>query len=277
MLKKVLKYDLKAIFKYWWMGAVVTIALSLLGSVGVSLLNSERAVPVSVNIFAVIVVVLAVLGYASFVILSLILIFSRYCKNFYSDEGYLTFTLPIKRNQLLNSKLICGTLTETLTVLVSLISAGTMLCIGYRDEIFTKETYEQIMKVIHKLFVTNTDVAVFIVSLVEIVIILLLLELLSCLFMYVCICVGATISNKAKIASGIGIYTVASAISTFLLLMFTFFVANALSDWLYDLTEPKIDGVIILILLTVILFIGIIISALYALHYTLLDKKLNLN
>ncbi|MGN0526136.1 MAG: hypothetical protein ACI4IF_01760 [Acutalibacteraceae bacterium] len=277
MLKKVLKYDLKAIFKYWWMGAVVTFALSLLGSVGISILNSERSVPASVNIFAVIVVVLAVLGYASFVILSLILVFSRYYKNFYSDEGYLTFTLPVKRNQLLNSKLICGILTEALTALVSLISAGTMLCIGYRDEIFTKETYDKIMEVINEIFVTNTDIVTFIVALAELVVLLLLLSLLSCLFMYVCICVGATISQKAKVACGIGIYTVASAISTFLLQMFTFFVASALSNWLYDLAEIRIYGVILLMLLTAILFIGIIIAALYALHYTLLDKKLNLN
>ena len=37
---------------------------------------------------------------------TLIFVFIRYYKNFFTDEGYLTFTLPVKRSTLLNAKTV---------------------------------------------------------------------------------------------------------------------------------------------------------------------------
>ena len=81
MLKKILKYDLRAIYKYWWIGAVASFALSLLGSFGISFLNSEKDIPVPIEIFSYIAIVLTIIGYVAFIFLAQVLVFIRYYKN----------------------------------------------------------------------------------------------------------------------------------------------------------------------------------------------------
>ena len=41
MLKKLLKYDLKSVFKYWWIAAVTSIGLSALGGLCISIVSSK--------------------------------------------------------------------------------------------------------------------------------------------------------------------------------------------------------------------------------------------
>lgn len=277
MLKKVLKYDLKSIFKYWWIGAVASFALSLLGSVGISFFNSEKEIPIPVEIFSIISIVLSILGYVAFIFLAQILVFVRYYKNFYSDEGYLTFTLPVKRASLFNSKLIMGSVTSVSTALFCLLSASVMLIIGFRNEIFTKETYDYIVKTLNELFATTADVIAFVIGSIELIILGVLLFVLSNMFMYLCISIGATISKKAKVVSAIGVYYAASSIGTFLMTMFSIFVSSAFSNWTYDIHGTEYDILFCLILLILIFFVAIICTSLYAIHYILLDKKLNLS
>lgn len=277
MLKKVLKYDLKSVFKYWWIGAVASFALSLLGSVGISFINTEKEIPIPVEILSIISIVLSVLGYVAFIFLAQILVFVRYYKNFYSDEGYLTFTLPVKRASLFNSKLIMGSVTSVSTALFCLLSASAMLIIGFRNEIFTKETYDYIVKTLNEIFATTADIITFVVGSIELIILGVLLFVLSNMFMYLCISIGATISKKAKVVSAIGVYYAASSVGTFLMTMFSIFVSSAFSNWTYEMYGTEYDILLCLILLILIFFAAMICAAIYAIHYILLDKKLNLS
>lgn len=59
-------------------------------------------IPLSIITFGV-----YALGFASSII-TLIFILMRYYKNFFTDEGYLTFTLPVTPHELLWTKLISG-------------------------------------------------------------------------------------------------------------------------------------------------------------------------
>ena len=280
MLKKILKYDLRAIYKYWWIGAVASFALSLLGSFGISFLNSEKDIPVPIEIFSYIAIVLTIIGYVAFIFLAQVLVFIRYYKNFYSDEGYLTFTLPAKRISLLNSKLITGTLSSLSTFIFCLLSGGMMLLIGFRNDIFTKETYEAIMeawKEFIAIFETKADVAMFISVIVSVMLTAILTLIASNQFMYLCISIGASISKKAKVISAIGIYYFAGSVVSFIISMFSIFVSSAFVNWTNDLPENEYDILFTLIPLILMFFIGIICVALYAIHYRLLDKKLNLS
>lgn len=277
MLKKILKYDLRAVYKYWWIGAVASFALSILGCFGLNFINSEKEIPFAIEIFSTIALVLTILGYVAFIFLAQILVFVRYYKNFYSDEGYLTFTLPVKRISLFNSKLIMGSITIISTFLFCLLSAGVMLLIAFRKDIFTKETYDAIVEMINEIFVTKADIITFIVFVLEILFAVLLVVVLSTMFMYLCISVGAMISKKAKVASAIAVYYGANSIVSFLLTMFSIFVTTAFSNWTYDLSEDKYYLLTCLLPLILILFISTICIALYAVHYKLLDKKLNLS
>lgn len=283
MLKKVLKYDLKSIYKYWWIGAIACFALSLLGSFGISFLNSGKEIPVPIEIFSYISVFLTIVGYVAFIFLAQVLVFVRYYKNFFSDEGYLTFTLPVKRITQLNSKLIMGTTTYISTFLTCLLCGGMMLLIGFRNEIFTKETYEAIIegwnefKELVLLNATALDIVLLIIILLSFIIIAILAVMLSNQFMFLCISVGATISKKAKIVSAIGIYFFAGSWASFLLSMFSIFVSAAMTNWLLDLPDNLFDIIFTLIPVIIMFFISIINVALYAIQYRLLDNKLNLS
>lgn len=280
MLKKVLKYDLSSIFKYWWIGAAACLALSVLGTFGLNFINSEKEIPVAIEIFSTISLILTVLGYTAFLFLAEILLLVRYYKNFYSDEGYLTFTLPVKRLTLFNSKLITAGITSISSFMFCCICGGAMLLIGFRRQIFTKETYEMLMlnwNEFKNMFNNPTDIALFTLFILEIIIICFVSLIASTLFIYLCISIGATISKKAKVASAIGIYYLATSTLSFIISMFTIFVSSAVSNWMFNLPESETDVVLILMLLIVILFILMICAGLYALHYKLLDKKLNLS
>ena len=78
MLKKLLKYDLKSIFKYWWIVAVTSFALSLLGGGCIALMASEKELPLAVYTIATIVLILVILSFGAFSILSLILVFMHF-------------------------------------------------------------------------------------------------------------------------------------------------------------------------------------------------------
>ena len=280
MLKKVLRYDFKSIYRYWWIGAIACFALSLLGSFGISFLNTDKTIPVPIEIFSYIAIILTVIGYVAFIFLAQILVFVRYYKNLYSDEGYLTFTLPVKRVTQLNSKLIMGTTTYITTIIFCLVCAGIMLLIGFRNDIFTKETYEAIIeawKEFKAIFETKTDVLIFVCDILAAIVTAILTVMVSNQFMFMCISVGATISKKAKVASAIALYYVAGSVASFLLSMFSIFVSSAFANWTFAMTENEYDIVFTLIPFTLMFFVSIISVAFYAIQYRLLDKKLNLS
>ena len=117
MLLKLLKYDLRSVFKYWWIAALSTLGLSVLGGFCILILDSSIIANVY-QILAGFAMGVVILGFVAFLILSQILVFMRYYKNFFSDEGYLTFTLPVKRTHLITSKLITATLNIVCTAIV---------------------------------------------------------------------------------------------------------------------------------------------------------------
>lgn len=95
MFAKLLKYDLRAVFKYWWMAAVASAIIAALGGICISIVNVDYTKYGALQTIATLGIVLAVIGIVIFFTLSEILVLVRFYKNFYSDEGYLTFTLPV--------------------------------------------------------------------------------------------------------------------------------------------------------------------------------------
>ena len=158
MLKKLIKYDFKAIFKYWWIAAVASVVMAFLGGVCLSVISNDKALPDMIVRISVIGFVLVCFGFVAFVLASVILIIKRYYTNFFTDEGYLTFTLPVKKHQLLNSKLITALCVQFITVIVCLIDVVIMVCVGFHDYIFSdyfadtlKRIWDGLMMVIKEL------------------------------------------------------------------------------------------------------------------------------
>lgn len=275
MLKKLLKYDFRAVFKYWWIAALSSLVLSIGGGACLSVLLTERELPVAVNVLSVLALILVIFSYVAFSILTVILVFTRFYKNFFSDEGYLTFTLPVKRSQLLNAKLIMSTTTMCTTVLVCIFNVLVLLCIGFADEVFTPSFWNQFsyfFKMIWEALGFYCVIYVF-----EILILLVLLTVFSNLFLFACITFASIITKKAKVLTAIGIYYAANSIFSFAFQIFYLFGVSSLTNWLSWLPTESGYGIVALILLGIIFFVGLFCSLLYTLQYWMIDRKLNLS
>lgn len=277
MLKKLLKYDFNAIFKYWWIGALTTIILAIAGAGCGSILETEKELPAGVTIFATIGIVLVVLGILAFIIFSELLVYVRFYKHLFTDEGYLTFTLPVKRHQILSSKLISGFVCGFLTVLVAAVDAAIIILTTFRKDIFVDGWYEKLMKIINEL-IAEDGLLYLITFFAEILIVFVLVLALSVLFAYLCITFAGAISKKSKLASAILMYYGATSVSSVFMYMFYFFGISSIFEWIDALPNEDIqDTILLVLLLLVILFISMLCFIAYTLNNHLIDRKLNLN
>ncbi len=275
MLKKLMKYDFKSVYKLWWIGAVSTLALSVLGGFLGEFFVTDRKIPEPILVVAIFILVLVYIGFLAFAIFSEILVYLRYYKNLFTDEGYLTFTLPAKRQSILNSKVFLGITTSVSTGIVLAVDTVIITLISCRDEIFTKEFLKDIMN-FAKEFFDYEYYYYFFIYIVEALALIFLVALSALLFAYACIAIAGIIVKKAKILVAIGIYYGATSILGFIFTIFYLFGLTSLFSVLYKLSEVATLNSIMLLLLMVIFILCAVCCLLYYVAHWCLDKKLNL-
>ena len=137
MLKKCMKYDFKAYYKIFIALSAALLALSVIGGLSINSIANEPTTTIKI---------LGIVGTSIFVVLAMfypIVTFGvgihAYYRNFRTDEAYLTFTLPVKRETLLLSKLlttmislVCSlvVLTVSVTICLALIKDGESTVLG---------------------------------------------------------------------------------------------------------------------------------------------------
>lgn len=225
MFKKCLKYDLQALRKIWLIAAAVMLPVSLLGGLG-SFLYINGMVNVTafesageMTALQVLTILSMLMGmFAMMIVIYAIAIFSgsttimlaiRYYTHFFTDQGYLTFTLPVKRSTQFWSKTVSGMLYLLGTAIVN---AFTALCIfagfaisllanpevsaelGFAD-LFAGVTAGNILSVLY------TIVAIILLSLVIVAI-----QFISLMAEYLLITLAATLFRNHKLLSVILAY-----------------------------------------------------------------------
>lgn len=278
MLKKLLRYDLRSVFKYWWIAALSSLALSVMGGGCISVIASDKEPPAVLAVLIVFALIFMVFGLVAFSILSCILVYVRFYKNFFTDEGYLTFTLPVKRSQLLNSKLITSVATMLCTGLVIFIDILVMIMIG-AGEAFVDEL---LMPLSQELFaflngLSISDHVYMWLAIIMFAIIMILSSVFSTLFLFACITFASIITKKAKVITAIGIYYVANGfISGFLQIIYMFGI-SAIGEWLNAIPQNSQNIVFTIMLFGVLVIVALMCLLLYTLEYFMLDRKLNLS
>ena len=275
MLLKLLKYDLRSVFKYWWIAALSSVGISAIAGFAGSILEMGEKVPYIYQTIAYIGIILAILGISAFSILTEILIFIRYYKNFFSDEGYLTFTLPVKRTQLLTSKLITAVVASISTFIVTMIDIFIIFFISFFKDFINVENWAIFFEDI-KCIIKESDGYV-IVYLLEAIIGLVVLTAVGALFTFLCITIASVIAKKAKVLVAIGIYYGATSIVSFIVQLTTISTTFGLVDILEKIPENAEWKFIALVGLMLIAFATAIALLLYTIVLHLCDKKLNLN
>ena len=277
MLRKLLKYDIRAIFKYWWIIALTSVGISFVGGISLKIITNEinsTATSAWINILAFLGMFVCIIGLSGFLIATEIFIYVRVYQNLFSDEGYLTFTLPVKRRDVLNSKLISGVLMNLVTLILLAFDILVVALIGVGGEsvsLFFKSLW---------MFVSNTADLLRILSLVyaiEIILLVLCAAVASFLITFICITIASVVAKKHKIFAAIGFYYAAGVVISFVSQFGMIFGSVCLAGIFSAIPEKTVPAVLSLIILALVAFAGALTTALYSLEHYLLDKKLNLS
>ena len=116
MLGKLLKYDLKWIYKVVIVFYILSIIFSCIGR-GLSYIQNSALFSVLSQIAKGIAISMMI----SSLINCLMRLWVRFIKNIYKDESYLTHTLPVKRKTIYASKFISALISIFTTVIVIII------------------------------------------------------------------------------------------------------------------------------------------------------------
>ena len=267
MLRKLLKYDFRAVIKPWLIGLVVMLALSFVGCFGVSIMKSARKFDELILLFGTLSIAGSFFAFGAFFLMTEIILAIRFYKNFFTDEGYLTFTLPVKLHTHINSKLILSMVMLTMSTVAIIV--GVMIVLMVPGVLKFSD-----LGLLWSL-IPNKGWAV--LYIVEILALLLMSSLFAVLFLSCCITFGSVIVKKGKALAAFGVYYGANSIFSVVTSIFYMFGIPSLGLWM---ARPeflnKVTGGVALLLLGCICFMALLSSLLYILQYRLLDRKLNL-
>jgi len=163
MLRKLLKYDLKWIYKVVAVFYVLTFLFSIIGR-GLSLIENSALFFVLSKISYGAAIAMMV----NCLINCLIRIWVRFIKNIYKDESYLTHTLPVDKKTIFASKILSAIISLFTSIVV--IIANIFICY------YSKENFEALKEIL-KLTAVTFDTTV--LNLLLIVSVIFFLEILS--------------------------------------------------------------------------------------------------
>lgn len=157
-----------------------------------------------------------------------ILLLYRFYKNKFTDEGYLTFTLPVKTTEIFWSSVVNMLLWRLISVVVVAAVVFLVTLFGTAsNSLINDEVFEVIGKMFRLLRELNWAELfaerVFVVSFAEMLLMVLVTPLYSVLIPVCCITVGAVLAKKHKILAAFGIYYGVNAVSGIL--------SSVLSAW----------------------------------------------
>lgn len=252
MLKKCFKYDFKNIIKIWWIAAVTLFILSVAAGFSLRNIALHGEMPDRHFILESTVIIIYYFSLFAIGILTSVLLCIRFYGNFYSDEGYLTFTLPVKRSTLLGSKVLNGFVFMVLTGITIVISVIIVTGIvpapgsGYKT-LFGELVGEFIELVKEIKWVERIWLFTYIL---ELIVLFGLLELSSVLLLYMLITLGSVAVKKLKAVATVGFIVGASYVLSALLIPAIMAVAlwNEAAVHLYGdfWNEPQIALVLLI-------------------------------
>lgn len=122
MLKKCLKHDLRYVYDVWKIATLIFVPLSIIGGLSMRVtFFMDNPYPVIIKVLSVIGMMLFYIGTVAYLFVGAGMGMYRYYQTCFTDEGYLTFTLPVKRHTILNSKILSTVIPFAASAVVMLI------------------------------------------------------------------------------------------------------------------------------------------------------------
>ena len=257
MLSKLLKYDLKWVYKLVVIFYILAFIFSVIGRALGKIENS-----LVFNIVSQIVFGFAISMIVSSLINSLMRLWVRFVRNVYKDESYLTHTLPVEKKAIYSSKVIAGLVCIFTTTIVAIVCL--FIC-------YYSEANIEALKLVLQLAATTYNTTV--LNLLLLVSVVLFLEIMFILLVgYAGIILGHK-SNKNKMMRSIVIsfvlYFIFQALTLGLIAIYGLFNSDVMN--LINTTD-----IINIEAIKSVMYVGIGIYVVYSIVlYWLAQRNLN--
>lgn len=283
MLRKTLKYDLQSVYRLWIILTATVLVISVFGGLSfrdIVMIPEEQHFD-AFSIFSMMGAVLTVFAIAAYILIMQLLVLYRYYQNFFTDEAYLTFTLPVKRSTLFNSKLLNALIWTAANILVVTLCVVIILALTPLKSdgtgcllVHTVETLAKTISSILNEFNFWGYVYLFLLTLA-----FLLYSAFSTLLTYACITLGCTMVKKYKLLAAIATYYIANSV----LSVFSYFASLAFSlatvagiDLVLGYSGERITVFVLFLLLGAVAFFATICILAYKFSLSRIEKNLNL-
>ncbi|MBR6690543.1 MAG: hypothetical protein IKL65_04360 [Bacilli bacterium] len=255
MLKKLLKYDLKWIFKLLIVFYSIAIVFSILTRILFSIDNSTVF-----NILGQICSGVTISFIFSILINNIMRCWARFIKNLYGDESYLTHTLPVNKKTIFISKFLTGIITMFASVLVILI----VLFIAY----YSKENLEWVKTSLNILATIYNST---IIKLLLIIFLVFFLEMVFTIFAgYIGILLGHR-SNDKRIVKSI-IYGFITYMATQTITLIIMFICGLFNKDIMNLFMT--NNIVNIDILKIIMYGAILLYTVYIVSYYVIGLKI---
>lgn len=270
MVKKLFKYEIN----YYLRTLLLIFPITVMLGIGTLVLSPLRNLDSPLASLYYLSMGPLFLGIAVSVIAPIAINVIRFYKNMYSNEGYLTFSLPVSNHAHLLTKILTGAIFEVLGIIIAIITVLIAFAsikefwIGIAN--FFTEIYDAIVSIngVHIIF-----------YLLEIIILIVISLVSSPLIYYTCVSLGQ-LGKKNRIVLAVLIYygfTIAvQIISSFGMVILSILGMNGFFDPLSNFIDLHPYASIHIGLILSIIFSAGVSCLLYFANYKLMTNKLNL-
>ena len=268
MVKKLFKHEINAYLRIMLPVYICLMGVAILGRF-IQIFEADTTIYSVINgssIFAYVVAVLICFGFSTFFSIT------RFYKNLFTGEGYLTFTLPATPTQHLWVKLLTSMLfgfASFIVVLISLmaITAGDAFDEGVKALIY-----------IAKIYIPKIGFHIWL-YLLEAVILLILTASFGYLLYYTCISIGQ-LSKKNRVLCAVGVYIgyyfITQILGTIFMVVITFLASTPFMKAIAQFAVNHTYAFIHIILCILIVLTAVMALVCFAITRHIMTKKLNL-
>ena len=283
MLRKTLKYDLNAVYKIWLILTVTVLAISFVGGLSLRdiIVSSGEEQFDAFTLFSTFGLIVTVFSIAAYILIVELLVLYRYYQNFFTDEAYLTFTLPVKRRTLFNSKLINAFIWSLANIAVVTAAVLIIMAFAPLNEDGTGSLllfiFDSLFKTIGQIF-ELFDAWAYLYTL-EALLIALFSTVFSTLLIYACITLGCTMVKKYKLLMAILVYymvnmaiSIMSYVGSIVMSIITTMSIQILATY----SEGQIKVIVFFALMAIAAFYLVLCVVAYKFSLSRIEKNLNL-
>lgn len=205
MLGRLFKYDMKSTSSILAPVSALALLVAMLATVSLKVLVKlgDNPKAAALNVTMTTIFVLSILSIIVYAVVCWVVQLYRFYKGLYTDEGYLTFTLPVKCWQILLSKLLCAVLWMIISFAVIALCAAVIILFGSGDGVVNLDWVPSLQDALNALKSLKVS---YIRMIITAVLSLLISTVCGFSVFFLSITVGAIISKKHKVLAGIGTY-----------------------------------------------------------------------